>query len=68
MISQPVLANFDPAKDITLQDRSKQANTAWELQYQVLDSKPVAFTSKSFYITEQNYAQLEKELCAVLSG
>lgn len=62
---QPVLAYFDPAKPITLQvDASKHGLGATILQ----DGKPVAFASKSLNQTEQQYAQVEKELYAIVFG
>ena len=63
--AQPVLAFFDPRKPITLQvDASKHGLGATLMQ----ERKPVAFASKSLNSTEQNYAQIEKELYAILFG
>lgn len=65
IVSQPVLAYFNPQKLITLQvDASKYGLGAVMLQ----DGKPVAFASKSLNTTEQNYTQIEKELHAILFG
>ncbi|KAL0161181.1 hypothetical protein M9458_044906, partial [Cirrhinus mrigala] len=51
--------------DLTLQvDASKSGLGAVLLQH----DKPVAYASKSLNSTEQNYAQIEKELYAVLFG
>ena len=62
---QPVLAFFDPKKHVTLQvDASKHGLGATLMQ----DRKPVAYASKSLNATEQNYAQIEKELFAILFG
>uniref|UniRef100_A0A3P9K9H2 Gypsy retrotransposon integrase-like protein 1 n=1 Tax=Oryzias latipes TaxID=8090 RepID=A0A3P9K9H2_ORYLA len=61
----PVLAYFDPQKELRLQvDASKSGLGAVMLQ----EGKPVAYASKSLNKTEQNYAQIEKELYAVLFG
>uniref|UniRef100_A0A8C6K5V8 Gypsy retrotransposon integrase-like protein 1 n=1 Tax=Nothobranchius furzeri TaxID=105023 RepID=A0A8C6K5V8_NOTFU len=55
----PVLAFFDPQKELRLQvDASKSGLGAVMLQ----DEKPVAYASKSLNSTEENYAQIEKEL------
>ena len=63
--AKPVLAFFDPKKPITLQvDASKHGLGATIMQ----DKKPVAFASKSLNNTEMNYAQIEKELYAILFG
>jgi transposase InsO family protein len=65
ILSQPVLVYFDPSKPITLQvDASKYGLGAALLQ----EGKPVAFASKSLNATEENYAQIEKELYAILFG
>ena len=59
----PVLAYFDPRKPITIQsDASKHGLGCVLLQ----DGKPVSFASKSLTPTEVGYAQIEKELYAVL--
>ena len=61
----PVLAYFDPAKDLTLQvDASKFGLGASLLQ----EGRPIAYASKSLTPTEVNYAQIEKELFAILFG
>ena len=61
----PVLAYFNPDIDITLQvDASKYGLGATILQ----NEHPVAYASKSLTQTEINYAQIEKELFAVLFG
>ena len=63
--SQPILAFFDPHKEITLEvDASKSGLGAAIFQ----EGKPVAFASKSLTPTEEKYAQIEKELYAVLFG
>jgi hypothetical protein len=65
ILIQPVLVYFDPSKPITLQvDASKYGLGAALLQ----EMKPVAFASKSLNATEENYAQIEKELYAILFG
>lgn len=58
----PILANYDPKRDLIIQcDSSKDA-----LGYCLLQEKrPVAFGSRSLTESEKNYAQIEKELLAV---
>ena len=59
----PILAYYDPRKPITIQsDASKHGLGCVILQ----DDKPVSFASKSLTPTEVGYAQIEKELYAVL--
>ena len=61
----PVLTYFDHTKDVKLQvDASKCGLGAVLLQ----GEKPVAYASKALTETEENYAQIEKELYAVLFG
>uniref|UniRef100_A0A671WXU4 Gypsy retrotransposon integrase-like protein 1 n=1 Tax=Sparus aurata TaxID=8175 RepID=A0A671WXU4_SPAAU len=61
----PVLTYFDHTKDVKLQvDASKCGLGAVLLQ----EEKPVAYASKALTETEENYAQIEKELYAVLFG
>ena len=61
----PVLAYFDHTKDVKLQvDASKYGLGAVLLQQE----KPVAYASRALNETEVNYAQIEKELSAVLFG
>lgn len=61
----PVLAYFDPGKEVRLQvDASKHGLGATIMQ----EGRPVAYASKLLKSTEQKYAQIEKELYAVLYG
>ena len=63
--SVDTLAYFDPSKEVTLQvDSSKKGLGAVMFQ----DGKPVAFASKALNACEQRYAQIEKELYAILFG
>jgi hypothetical protein len=65
LASQPVLTIYDPDKKITLQvDASKHGLGAIIFQ----DNKPIAYASKSLSKTEENYAQIEKELYAIVFG
>ena len=63
--SQPVLAYFDPRKEVRLEvDASKFGLGAAVFQ----EEKPMAFASKFLTQAKQNYAQIEKELYAILFG
>lgn len=61
--STPVLAIFDPKKPIVIQtDSSKDGLGSVLLQ----DGQPVAYASRSLTATEQRWAQIEKELLAIV--
>ena len=59
----PVLKYYDPTKPVTLTcDASKAGLSAACLQ----EGHPIAYSSRALTQTEQNYAQIEKELLAVV--
>ena len=61
----PVLSYFDPDKEIVLQvDASKHGLGATLLQ----EGKPICYASKALTPTEINYAQIEKEMYAIVFG
>ena len=61
----PVLAYFDPQKVTTLQcDASKYGLGATLMQ----EGQPIAFASKSLTQSETQYAQIEKEMFAIVFG
>lgn len=63
LTTAPVLTFFDPKKEIEIEtDASKDGLGASLLQ----DGKPVAFVSRSLTKTEQQYAQIEKKMLAIL--
>lgn len=61
----PVLKYFDPRTPVVLQcDASESGLGACIMQ----DGHPVAYASRALTTTETNYAQIEKELLAVVFG
>ena len=66
MITQaPTLQFFDVNKDVTLSVGSSQSGTGAVL---LQDELPVAYASKAFTTTQKNWAQIEKELAAIVFG
>lgn len=65
LVTAPALAIFDSSKTVTLQvDASKDGLGACLLQ----NGKPVGFASRSLTDAETRYAQIEKELLAIVFG
>lgn len=61
----PVLKYYDVNEDVTLQcDASERGLGATLLQ----KGQPVAFASRTLSLTEQRYAQIEKECLAIAFG
>uniref|UniRef100_A0A803KB09 Gypsy retrotransposon integrase-like protein 1 n=1 Tax=Xenopus tropicalis TaxID=8364 RepID=A0A803KB09_XENTR len=59
----PVLSYFDPAKQLEIQaDASKDGLGACLMQ----ERKPIVYVSRALSRAEQNYAQIEKELLAIV--
>lgn len=62
---ETTLAFYDPRKELTLQvDASLKGLGAALMQ----EGRPIAFASKSLSQSEQNYAQIEKEMYAITFG
>lgn len=65
LMEAPVLRYHDKNKQIILSvDSSKDGMGAVILQ----EDRPIAYASKSLTVTQQNYAQIEKELLAIVFG
>ena len=63
--SAPVLKFYDPSEEAVLQcDASQHGLGAYLMQ----NGQPVAYASRSLTDTESNYAQIEKELFAIVFG
>ena len=64
-IEAPVLKYFDPTEVIRISvDASSKGMGAVLLQ----DDQPVAYASKALTKSQQNYAQIEKEMLAIMFG
>ena len=65
LVASPVLRFFNPSRETVLQcDASSSGLGAALLQ----DGQPVAFASRVLSESERNYAQIEKELLAIVFG
>ena len=65
MSSKVTLTYFDPKKEITLQVDATLKGLGAILSQ---DNKPVAFASKALTDVETRYANIEREVLAVLYG
>ena len=64
LTSEPVLGHFDPEQTVTLcTDSSRSGMGACLMQ-----TKPIAYASRSLNETQVNYAQIEKELLSIVFG
>ena len=61
----PVLRYFDPAIELTLQCDASESGLGYALLQQ---GQPVAFGACGMTQTERNYAQIEKEMLAIVCG
>jgi hypothetical protein len=59
----PVLIYYDVKKEVTIQCDASQSGVGGVL---LQEGKPVAFTSRSMTKTEERYAQIEKEMFAIV--
>ena len=59
----PALQHYDVTKEVTLQCDASQSGVGAAL---LQEGHPVAFTSRALTSTERNYAQMEKELLAIV--
>ena len=63
LTSTPVLAYYDVRKEVTVQCDSSKAGLGCVL---LQDGRPVEYASRALTPTEQSYAQIEKELLAIV--
>ena len=61
----PVLRYFDPAIELTLQCDASESGLGYALLQQ---GQPVAFGARGMTQTERKYAQIEKEMLAIVCG
>ena len=63
IVSAPVLAYYDVNKPVVIQCDASQSGLGAAL---LQEERPVAYSSRVMTQTEQNYAQIEKELLAIV--
>ena len=61
----PVLRYFDPSKPITLQCDASESGLGYSL---LQKHQPVAYGAHGLTAAEKNYAQIEKEMLAMVAG
>ena len=61
----PVLAYYNPDTELTLENNASQYGLGTAL---IQRGKPIAYASRTLSDTEQRYAQIEKEMLAVVYG
>ena len=65
VIKNPVLAFYDPSKELTLQvDASEKATGATLMQ----EGRPNAYPSRALDASKQNWAPIEREMLAIIHG
>ena len=63
LVNAPILAYFDSSKPVVVQADASQTGIGAVL---LCDGRPVEYSSRAMTHTEQQYAQIEKELLAVV--
>ena len=63
LTNAPVLRYYDMAKSVTIQADASQTDLGAALMQ---DGQPISYGSRAMSDTEQNYAQIEKELLAIV--
>ena len=61
----PVLKYFDPSKQVSLQCDASERGLGYSL---LQEGQPVAYGARGLTSIEQNYAQIEKEMLAIVVG
>lgn len=61
----PVLQYFDQAKQMTLPVNASQYGLGCVLMQ---EGRPVVYSSRAMMSTQRNYAQIEKEMLAIITG
>ena len=64
-MNSPVLSFYDPSKELTLENDASEYGLGSTLMQ---EGKPIAFSSRALSSAERNYAQLEKEMLAIVHG
>ena len=65
LIKSPVLAFYSPDKELILENDASEYGLGSAL---LQEGRPIAFASRALSTSEKNYAQIEKEMLAIVYG
>ena len=65
IVDSPTLSFYDPNRELTLENDASEYGLGSTLMQ---EGKPIAFASRALSSSEKNYAQIEKEMLAILFG
>lgn len=65
IVETPAPAFYDSTKELTLENDASEYGLGSAL---LQEGKPLAYASRSLSSSERNYAQIEKEMLAILCG
>ena len=65
IVNSPMLYLYDPGKELVLENDASEYGLGSALMQ---EDRPVAFSSRALSNAEKNYAQIEKEMLAIVNG
>ena len=65
IVNSPMLYIYDPSKELILENDASEYGLGSALMQ---EGRPVAFSSRALSNAEKNYAQIEKEMLAIVNG
>ena len=65
IVNSPMLSFYDPSKELVLENDASEYGLGSAL---IQEGRPIAFSSRALSSAERHYAQIEKEMLAVVYG